>query len=280
MRTPLTYYGGKQKLAAQIVELMPRHVAYLEPFAGGAAVLFAKPPAERETLNDVDGQIMAFWRCLRDRPDELASAVAATPYGRAEWEASRDGDADDDVEAARRLLVNVDMSFSRSRGSWSPPSMLKDRKGRWQPRTWQDLPRRIQVAATRLTNVCLECGDAVAMIPRWDLPGTVIYIDPPYIGAARTRPEKAYAHDVTPDLWPRLVDALLGIEHAAVILSGYPNEEVGRLGWRTVDLHALKNVQARVGGKRPKVPETLWLSPAVPEPLPDLLTPFPEAVQT
>jgi DNA adenine methylase len=270
-RTPLTYYGGKQKLAAQIVELMPHHVAYLEPFAGGAAVLFAKPPAERETLNDVDGQIMRFWRALRERPDELAAAVAVTPYGRAEWEASREP-ADDDVEAARRLLVNVDQSFSRSRGSWSPPSMLKDRKGRWQARTWQDMPRRVQVAATRLTNVCLECGDAVEMIPRWDLPETVIYADPPYIGKHRTRMEKGYAHDAGPDLWPRLIDALLGIEHAAVILSGYPCEEVEWLGWRSVELHALKNVQARAGGKLPTAPETLWLSPAVPEPWPNLLT--------
>lgn len=170
------------------------------------------------------------------------------------------------------LLVNVDQSFSRSRSSWSPPSMLKDRKGRWQPRTWQDLPRRIQVAAGRLTNVCLESGDAVEMIPRWDLPETVIYIDPPYIGEHRTTMSKGYAHDAGPDLWPRLVDTLLNVERAAVILSGYPNDEVGRLGWRTVDLHALRNVQARSGGKLPKVPETLWLSPAVPEPWPDLLT--------
>lgn len=273
MRTPLTYYGGKQKLAAQIVALMPRHVAYLEPFAGGAAVLFAKPAAERETLNDVDGQIMAFWRCLRERPEELASAVAMTPYGRAEWEAScGPGPVNNDVEAARRLLVNVDQSFSRSRDNWSPPSLLKDRKGRWQPRTWQDLPRRIQIAAARLTNVCLECGDAVEMIPRWDLPETAIYIDPPYIGEHRIRPEKTYPHDAGPDLWPRLVDALLEIEHAAVILSGYPNEEVGRLGWRTIELRALRNVQARKGGKLPSVPETLWLSPAVPEPIPDLLS--------
>jgi DNA adenine methylase len=54
-RTPLTYYGGKQRLAAQIVALMPPHRVYLEPFAGGAAVLFAKPRAPRETLNDIDG---------------------------------------------------------------------------------------------------------------------------------------------------------------------------------------------------------------------------------
>lgn len=271
VRTPLTFYGGKQKLAAQILALMPPHVAYLEPFAGGAAVLFAKPRAKRETLNDVDGQIMQFWRVLRDRPEELASAVALTPYGRSEWEASCEA-ADDDVEAARRLLVNVDMSFSCSRESWSPPSLLRDRKGRWQPRTWQDRPRRIRAAAARLAGVCLECVDAVEMIPRWDLPDTVIYVDPPYIGEARTRPGEGYVHDVTPDLWPRLVDALLQIEQAAVILSGYPNEEVGRLGWRTVELRALRNVQARAGGKLPSAPETLWLSPAVPEPIPDLLS--------
>lgn len=272
MRTPLTYYGGKQKLAAQIVELMPSHVAYLEPFAGGAAVLFAKPPAERETLNDIDGQIMRFWRVLRDRPEELAAAIALTPYGRAEWQASRDGDAEDDVEAARRLLVNVDQSFSRSRESWSPPSLLKDRNGRWQAGTWANLPDRLRAAAHRLTNVCLECGDAVEMIPRWDLPETVIYVDPPYTGEHRTTMTKGYAHDAGPDLWPHLVDALLEIENAAVILSGYPNEETDRLGWRSVDLRALKNVQARAGGKLPAVPETLWLSHAVPEPWPNLLT--------
>jgi DNA adenine methylase len=270
-RTPLTYYGGKQKLAAQIVALMPPHVAYLEPFAGGAAVLFAKPPAERETLNDIDGQIMRFWRALRDQPEQLASAVAATPYGRAEWEASHEP-ADDDVEAARRLLVNVDQSFSRSRDNWSPPSLLKDRKGRWQPGTWANLPLRIRAAAERLTNVCLENTDAVDLIPRWDMRDSVIYIDPPYVGAHRKTMSKGYAHDAGPDLWPRLVDALLPIENAAVILSGYPCEEVEQLGWRSIDLVANSNVQARSGQKLHKVPETLWLSPAVPEPWPDLLT--------
>jgi DNA adenine methylase len=273
VRTPLTYYGGKQKLAQQIVALMPRHVAYLEPFAGGAAVFFAKPRAERETLNDIDGQIMGFWRALRDRPEELASAVAATPYGRAEWEASREP-ADDDVEAARRLLVNIDQSFSRSRSSWSPPSLLKARKGRWQPRTWQDMPRRITVAAERLTNVCLECGDALDMIPRWDLPETVIYIDPPYTGSHRLHKSKGkgYTHDAGPELWGDLVGVLASIENAAVILSGYPCEEAERLGWRTVALDANRNVQVRSGGKLAKAPETLWLSPAVPEQVPDLLT--------
>jgi len=155
MRTPLTYYGGKQKLAAQIAAMMPPHVAYLEPFCGGAAVLFAKRPAERETINDLDGTVMRFWRALREQPEALASAVAGTPYGRAEWEASRDLDVDDDVEAARRLLVNVDQSFSRSRQSWSPPSMLRDRRGRWQPGSWANLPPKL-IAACPSASVAVD----------------------------------------------------------------------------------------------------------------------------
>lgn len=120
MRTPLTFYGGKQLLAARIVGMMPPHRCYLEPFAGGAAVLFAKPRAKRETINDLDERIVRFWRALRGRPDELAAAVGATPYSRQEWRASR-APSDDDVECARRLLVEIDQSFSRSRSSWSVP---------------------------------------------------------------------------------------------------------------------------------------------------------------
>jgi DNA adenine methylase len=270
-RTPLTYYGGKQGLSRQIVPLMPAHRVYLEPFAGGAAMLFVKPRAERETLNDLDGTIMRFWRALRDRPDELAAAVASTPYGRDEWRAARDHDAQDDVEAARRLLVEVDQSFSRSRRSWSPPC-LGDGRGRWQPGSWGNLPPKLLAAASRLQAVALESGDAVDLIPRWDLPESLIYCDPPYTGTHRLcgkgsakGDSHGYRLDDDGNLWARLVDALLEVEHAAVILSGYPCEEADRLGWRSVDLQMKRTAQSRDGGTLPDAPETLWLSPAVPE---------------
>ena len=274
MRTPLTYYGGKQGLARQIVPLMPAHRVYLEPFAGGAAMLFAKPRCERETLNDLDGQIMRFWRALRDRPDELAAAVAATPYGREEWRASRDGEGGGmtDVEAARRLLVNVDQSFSRSRQSWSVPC-IGDGRGRWQPGSWENLPPKLLSAAQRLRGVALEHGDAVAMIPRWDRADALIYVDPPYTGALRIEPSKGYAFDGDEALWTRLVAALAEVQHAAVILSGYPCEEAEALdGWRMVPLRMKRTVQSRAGGRLADAPEVVWLSPAVPEVVPDLFS--------
>lgn len=271
MRTPLTYYGGKQALARQIVPLMPAHRVYLEPFAGGAAMLFTKPRCERETLNDLDGQIMRFWRALRDRPEELAAAVAATPYGREEWRASRNGDADDDVEAARRLLVNVDQSFSRERHSWAVPSVGAARHS-WQPSTWANLPLKIIAAADRLKGVALECGDALEMIPRWDVPNALIYVDPPYTGAHRLWPSGGYAVDDDGGLWTRLVEVLLTVNQAAVVLSGYPCGEADRLGWRCVPLKMKRTVQSGEGGVLPTAPEVVWLSPAVPEVVPDLFS--------
>lgn len=270
MRTPLTYYGGKQMLAAQIVALMPSHRVYLEAFAGGTAVLFNKPRVERETLNDADGTIMRFWRALRERPDELAAAVAATPYGRQEWRESRDHEVDDDVEAARRLLVEIDQSFSRSRESWSLPC-IGDGRGRWQPSTWETLPPKLLAAAARLRGVALENEDALTLIPRWDRADAVIYLDPPYAGPLRTEPTKGYRVDDDGTLWARLVDVLLEVEHAAVILSGYPCDEAERLGWRMVALDRKRTVQARDGSSLPPAPEVVWLSPAVPERVPSLL---------
>lgn len=269
MRTPLTYYGGKQLLASQIVTLMPAHRVYLEAFAGGAAVLFAKPRAERETLNDLDGTIMRFWRALRERPDELAAAVAATPYGRQEWRDSRDHEVEDDVEAARRLLVEIDQSFSRSRESWSNPC-IGDGRGRWQPGSWENLPPKLLAAAKRLRGVALENKSALELIPVWDRPDAVIYADPPYTGPLRTERTKGYRVDDDGTLWKGLVDVLLEVKHAAVILSGYPCEEAERLDWRTVELERKRTVQARDGGTLPPAPEMLWLSPAVPERVPSL----------
>lgn len=269
LRSPLTYYGGKQMLAAQIVATFPQHRIYVEPFAGGAAVLFHKPPVERETLNDLDGEVVRFWRVVRDRPEELADAIAATPYSREEWRES-DRPAENDVEAARRLLVRIDQSFSRSRESWSVPCIGRGR-GQWQPGTWVNLPPKILAAAVRLQGVAIERADAIDVIRRWDVEDCLIYADPPYTGPLRTHPHKGYQED-DPDLWARLVPALLELERAQVVLSGYPCAESAALedaGWQIVRLNRRRTVQARDGQPLEMAPETLWLSPSIE---PDLLS--------
>jgi DNA adenine methylase len=90
IRPPFTYYGGKMTIAARIAAALPQHGHYVEPFAGSLAILLAKRPSRMETVNDLDGAIVEFWRILRDEPAELARACALTPHSRAEWEMSRD----------------------------------------------------------------------------------------------------------------------------------------------------------------------------------------------
>ena len=84
MKPPMPYYGGKQRIAERIVAQFPPHRHYVEPYAGGLSVFLAKPRSHIETLNDLDGSLVTFWRVLRDRPDDLMRVALLTPHSRAE----------------------------------------------------------------------------------------------------------------------------------------------------------------------------------------------------
>src|SRR5699024_6446277 len=82
LKPPFSYYGGKTTLAPQIAKLLPAHDHYVEPFAGLVAVLLAKEPSPMETVNDLEGDLMIFWRVLRDNREELAYVSEHTPHSR------------------------------------------------------------------------------------------------------------------------------------------------------------------------------------------------------
>jgi DNA adenine methylase len=120
---PTNYYGGKARLAPWIASLLPVHRTYVEPFAGSAAVLFAKRPSPTEILNDLDGQVVNFFQVLHERPADLARALALTPYARAEYQQLAAGFEDpglDELERARRWFVRVNQSISHLAGRGRP----------------------------------------------------------------------------------------------------------------------------------------------------------------
>uniref|UniRef100_UPI00366F3834 DNA adenine methylase n=1 Tax=Bacillus cereus TaxID=1396 RepID=UPI00366F3834 len=186
MRPPFPYYGAKARIAQWIVGLMPRdHRVYVEPFAGSAAVLFARQrPAAHEVLNDLDGNVTTFFRVLRDRESELIRALTLTPYSRQEYRAAAlTGQDLDDVERARRFFVRTSQSFNAAgaangkRASWSNGM----RRGSSQALTVADLVDRLFAAAERLRRVVIENRPAVEIIHAYDAPDTVLYCDPPYL---------------------------------------------------------------------------------------------------
>ena len=87
-RPALRYYGGKWNLAPWIISFFPPHKNYVEPCGGAASVLLQKPRSPLETYNDFDGNVVNFFRVLRDRPDELIRKIRLTPWARAEYELS------------------------------------------------------------------------------------------------------------------------------------------------------------------------------------------------
>ena len=78
MKTPVTYWGGKQQLASKILSLMPPHEKYDEPFFGGGAVFFAKEPVGVEFINDINGEMVNFYKTLKRKFAELKDEVDCT----------------------------------------------------------------------------------------------------------------------------------------------------------------------------------------------------------
>ena len=104
MKCVLKYPGAKNRIADWICEYIPPHEVYLEPYFGSGAVFFNKTPARIETVNDLDGNVVNYFRVIRERPQELMTQLEMTPYSRDEYYGSRENlDKDTDIEKARKL---------------------------------------------------------------------------------------------------------------------------------------------------------------------------------
>ena len=265
MRAPFAYYGGKSGLASEIAAMFPPHRVYIEPFFGSGAVFFAKPPAVHEIVNDLDGAVVAFFRCLRDRRGELTEACALTPHARAEFE-SADMDAEDldDLELARRFWVRVNQSFAKTAGRQTGWSVTAART-QSVPASVAGRIGRFAACASRLAAVSIESCDAAHLVRRLATPDAVIYADPPYLADTR-RSRRAgsacadYRQDMgDPERHEDLAEALHATD-ATVFLSGYHSPlydglygDWDRIEWQT---HAYSSNALRVN--RGARTEVLW----------------------
>jgi DNA adenine methylase len=256
---PFSYFGGKSTLAPRIADMLPKHRHYIEPYAGSLAVLLAKAPAPFETVNDLDGNLVNFWRVLREQPDDLARVCALTPHSRVEYATCRDTFDDPhltDLERARRTWV----ALTQGRGGTLRPTgwrHFQDPRG-----TGSGMPAyltayvdRMRGAAARLGNVSLECRDALDVIADYGRHAeNLIYADPPYLGS--TRSSRQYLHELSHDDEHRALAETLHACEAAVVLSGYRSPLYDELyaSWHVHELPAFTG-QANTNGRRTEV---LW----------------------
>jgi DNA adenine methylase len=233
MKSPVPYFGSKQTIAPWIASLLPDHEHYVEPFAGGLSVLLAKAPSLMETVNDLDGQLMTFWRVLRERPQDLIRACALTPHAHAEHAAAFTEEPGDDLEIARRVWVRLTQGRGGTlrRTGWRH-YIDPCGSGTSMPDRLDASVTRLAAAAERLHEVSLECRPALDLIGKYGRGREVLlYVDPPYLGSTRAWSNyrvEMKGEDAHRELAAALVDC-----RATVVLSGYDSPLYAELydGW-------------------------------------------------
>src|SRR5437764_4895610 len=181
----LGWYGGKYSHLDWLLPLLPQVTHYCEPFGGSAAVLINRAPVPVETYNDIHGEVVTFFRVLREQKDELIEAIGLTPFARAEFEAAlaQPDRALSDLERARRFYVlarqvRTGLAQKASSGRWAH-CLLTSRAGmagavsRWLGAV-EDLP----LIAQRLLRVQIEHAPAIEVIRRYDSKENLCYCDP------------------------------------------------------------------------------------------------------
>lgn len=256
-RPILRYPGGKWLIAPWILEYFPRHRCYVEPCVGAGSVFFQKPRAYAEVLNDLNGEVISLHRILRDpaQAAELQRLLALTPFSRAEYEEAY-MPAGEPLEQARRLLVRSWQSFNGegTLGYKSGWRRCSDRRGTLPAHDWASLPEHISSFVARLQGVILEQDDALALLPRYDAPTTLWYVDPPY--DETVCPNFAgYGATVDHEALARALQAMQGM----VIVSGYRSPRYDNLyeGWYRIDHRAYAGTGKT--GARKRI-ESLWLN--------------------
>lgn len=240
MKPALTYYGGKQKLASTIVQLIPEHTLYNEPFCGGAAILFAKEPSTIEVLNDTNKELINFYKVVQQDFVSLEKKIRITLHSRTQHKDAsviyNSPHLFTELQRAWAVWVLASQSFaSIIDGSWGYDKTKKNTTTRKIINKGLNFDENYSI---RLQNVQLECTDALYIIKSRDSEEAFHYCDPPYFNS-----DCGHYGGYTEADMRRLLELLASIK-GKFLLSSYPSalleEFTKKYGWHT------KKVQSRV----------------------------------
>jgi DNA adenine methylase len=277
---PLKWAGGKHYVAAAVLEIMPRHLHFCEPYFGGGQVLFRRDPADprfwwdgptsdgskvdgvSEVINDLDGDLMNFYRVLKD-PElfgRLREWLDKTLFSEAEWEEANRvlaGPQGDPVVRAGSLFVQVRQSYSAERGSHSPVTRTRLRGGRNNDvNAWWTAVDGLAAVHERLRDVRVLCQPALGVIKQEDTREPLFYVDPPYPHGTRTSTD-LYTHEMSLADHRELLATIRQCK-GKVILSSYDNGLYNTVlsDWTRRSLDVPNSMAS--GKKKERRAEVLW----------------------
>lgn len=228
MNRVLKYPGSKWNIARQLVELIPSHHSYVEPFFGSGAVLFNKNPSAIETVNDLDSEVTNLFQCIQRDPERLARIVMITPFSREIYDKQFGCDFEttlyiDSFQRAAGFLIRCWQGHGyRTNGykvGWK--NDVQGRERMYALWNWYRLPEWIIEIAERLRMVQIENRPALEVIKRFNHENVFMYLDPPYL--LDTRTGKQYMYEMTDADHEELLKDLLQSK-AKIMISGYESE--------------------------------------------------------
>lgn len=224
-------------------------------------MLLQKPLSDIETYNDLNGELVNFFRVLRDRTDDLCHAIEWTPWAREEYHLSK-YPTDDPLESARRWWVYCSMdvgavpALKRPNGHDSFRRDKENVRNTLETRARERILGNLRACAKRLRQVIIEQRPMMHLLDELDMPGALFYIDPPYVAETRTKSTGSYAVEWTDDDHEQFVEKVMELSGKCVI-SGYAHPTYARLereGWHRIDKQTVNNSgDIRI--------ESLWLCP-------------------
>jgi len=252
------WYGGKYSHLDWLLPLLPKTTHYCEPFGGSAAVLINREPSPLETYNDVHGEVVNFFRVLREQGDALTKAIGLTPFSREEFEMaiSEPTGTLSELERARRFYilarqVRTGLAQKASSGRWAHCKLTSRAGMAGAVSRWLGAVEDLPLIAQRLLRVQIEHAPAIEVIRRYDSEETLVYCDPPYPHESRTD-VNAYANEMTDEHHRELAEVLRNVK-GKVALSGYDCALMDELygDWRRVEseekvIHSVKATRKEV----------------------------------
>jgi len=260
------WYGGKFNHLNWLLPLLPQTTHYCEPFAGSAAVLLNREPSPVETYNDIDGEVVNFFRVLRDQPEDLIRAIGLTPFSREELRIAVEEPIDDlsELERARRFFVRArqvrtGLAQTASAGRWAHCKLTSRAGMAGAVSRWLGSVEGLSEIVQRLLRVQIENATAIEVIQRYDSEETLFYCDPPYPHDSRGDIH-AYGYEMTDNDHRELAKVLTNLK-GKVALSGYRCELLDKLykDWNCVESPSKQCLSV----KQPRT-EILWTNYDVP----------------
>lgn len=253
------WYGGKFSHLDWLLPLLPDCLHYCEPFAGSGAVLLNRKPSPVETYNDIDGEVVNFFKVLREEKEKLIEQIAMTPFSREEFAIACELDPDlTPLERARRFYVRArqvrtGLAQTASIGRWANCKNTSRAGMSGVVSRWLGGVEQLDFIAERLLRVQIENRPAIDTIKLYDSKETLFYCDPPYIHETRGD-TKSYGFEMNDNHHRELAKTLNAIEGLAAV-SNYECELMEELypsgKWKKIfspvkTIHSTKDTRQEV----------------------------------